>query len=475
MAAPSLAPLALPLRVFLSYSHRDEEWKEGLKRALASLSTNGYITIWDDRKIPAGTAWEDQIETELASAAITLLLISENYLNSGYCRGERDLAIERQRRHPETARVIPLFVQRVALIQSDPLLSLQGLPRDMKWADDWSAHEQNKPRSLIAEGILEEVYALSGHGRQAATPREPAASPRLAPKFVDRDTQEREFKDFWDVASWSRPAAAQIYLLPALDIDYPDYFIQRLREDTVERLARSFKGPHKASTDPIVVEREPRYTSLDLLQHDLSRDLFEAFGATWDPSCRSAKRLAALDRVRRYAFIVIEQTISADAAGPLLPELVSWYANTFWAGFSSETHFLVFIHLCYRVPEIPRRSRLLSWLPFSSGLSASSRPRLFHQLKQILPEGRANLLPDAPGVPLKLLPGLMPIQLDDLRVWLRRLGLARHEIDRAASDLLDEVLRQFGDSRFSYLNDALNRLYEKYLNQSPTTPTEPLS
>ena len=113
MAAPSLTLLAPPLHVFLSYSHRDEEWKDGLKRALASLSTNGYITIWDDRKIPAGTAWEDQIEAELSGAAITLLLISENYLNSAYCRRERDLAIECQRRHPRTTRVVPIFVQRV--------------------------------------------------------------------------------------------------------------------------------------------------------------------------------------------------------------------------------------------------------------------------------------------------------------------------------------------------------------------------
>jgi hypothetical protein len=295
MAAPSQAPFALPLRVFLSYSHHDEKWKDGLKRALASLSTNGYITVWDDRKIPAGTAWENQIDVQLTTASIVLLLITENYLNSEYCRRERDIAIERRRGDPQM-RVIPLFVQRVTLALSDPVVSIQGLPRDMKWADDWTAHEQNKPRSLIAEGILEEVYALSGNRRQTTTASATAAQ-RLAPKFVDRDKQEREFKDFWDVASWSRPSAAQIYLLPALDIDYPDYFIQRLREDTVERLARSFKGSHKASTDPIVVSREPRYTNLGILQRDLSRDLFEEFGAPWDPSCLSAQKLATLDSV----------------------------------------------------------------------------------------------------------------------------------------------------------------------------------
>jgi hypothetical protein len=159
----------------------------------------------------------------------------------------------------------------------------------------------------------------------------------------------------------------------------------------------------------------------------------------------------------------------------LLPGLLSWYADSFWSGFASETHFLVFVHLSYGIPEIPRRRRLLPRLRFQSDSPPSSRSALFDQLKQLLPEGRSNLLPDTLGAPIKLLPELMPIQLDDLRVWLRRLGVPRHEIDRTARGLLDGVLHQFGDSRFSYLRDGLEQFYEEYLNQSQTTPTEPLS
>jgi len=54
-------------------------------------------------------------------------------------------------------RVVPLFVRYVSLAPDDRIRPLQGLPRDMKWADSWSRDEQNKPRGLIADGILEQI------------------------------------------------------------------------------------------------------------------------------------------------------------------------------------------------------------------------------------------------------------------------------------------------------------------------------
>jgi hypothetical protein len=478
MSAPSMAACHLPVRVFLSYCHRDQEWKDDLKRAFASLLSSGYVAVWDDRKVPAGSQWEDQIEAQLGKAGIVLLLISEDYMNSEYCRRERDIAIELQRRNPDRRRVIPIFMKRVALIGSDPVLAFQGLPRNMKWADDWHPHEQNKPRSLIAEGVLEEVYALSGQAARKTGTSTASPSPRLDPRYVDRDTQEREFKDFWDVASWSRHRAAQIYLLPALDIDCPDYFVQRLREDTVERLARSFKSPSKASTDPILVSSEPRYHSLELLEHDLSRDLFEQFDALdfWNSSQPSAKKLGSLDRVQRYAFVTIEQTVRADAAGAMLAELLSWYVNVFWADFHSDTHFLVFLHLAYRMPESSRHARLFSWLSGTPTRQASPRVRLGEHLKQFVPDGRGNLLPDAVGAPVKLLPELMPIELEDLRIWLRRLGVAPHEIDATAARLLEDVHRKFRDTRLSYVYGPLDQFYESYLNKkSKRSQGQPVS
>jgi hypothetical protein len=455
---PASPPVPVP--VFLSYSHRDEAWKDDLKCALGSLSEYGHIAIWDDRKIPAGTAWEPEIEQPLRGARIVLLLVTEHYINSKWCRKECDIA----REHPDR-RVIPLFIKRVALAAGDPILAFQGLPRDMKWADHWPANEQNKPRALIADGILEEVYTFGTHSQPQPQPAIQVAASRLHLKFVDRETQEREFKDFWDVASWSRPGTAQIYLLPAMEIDCPDYFIDRLRDDTVERLARSFKGVQKAAIDRVTISGEPRYQNLEHLQRDLARDLFEEFDALplWNPAQLSAKPLAFLDRFRLHSFVVIEQTIRADLATPLLLRLLPWYVDSFWAGFRADAQVLVFLHLAYPTPQALRPAR--DWLRRLARKSApsSNEIQLEALLHQAFPQGRANLLPDALGAPVKMLPQLAPIQLEDIKNWLRRFFEPRHLIDPTARRLFEGVLRESGGTRLSFFYRPLDEFYDRYV------------
>jgi hypothetical protein len=50
--------LGAPLRVFLSYSHVDEAWKDRVSRQLAVLTEEGLLDVWDDRRIGAGADWE---------------------------------------------------------------------------------------------------------------------------------------------------------------------------------------------------------------------------------------------------------------------------------------------------------------------------------------------------------------------------------------------------------------------------------
>ncbi len=47
--------------VFISYSHKDEVWKDRLRPHLKVLEQVGRITTWDDRKIDAGETWYPEI------------------------------------------------------------------------------------------------------------------------------------------------------------------------------------------------------------------------------------------------------------------------------------------------------------------------------------------------------------------------------------------------------------------------------
>src|SRR5262245_34476443 len=99
-----------PVRVFFSYSHRDEGLRDRLGMHLKALINEGLIEGWHDRRISPGTEWERQIDEHLDSAQIILLLISSNFVASRYCY---DLEMNRalQRHEANEARVVPVILR----------------------------------------------------------------------------------------------------------------------------------------------------------------------------------------------------------------------------------------------------------------------------------------------------------------------------------------------------------------------------
>jgi hypothetical protein len=51
----------MPPTVFISYSHKDEDWKDRLLEHLGALKPQGGIEVWDDRKIRGGDEWPAEI------------------------------------------------------------------------------------------------------------------------------------------------------------------------------------------------------------------------------------------------------------------------------------------------------------------------------------------------------------------------------------------------------------------------------
>lgn len=129
-----------PLKVFISYSHKDEDLKEELEVHLASLKREGAIAPWQDRDIEAGKEWDETIRQELEAAQIILLLITPRFLASRYCFDE-----ETQRamaRHAEgTARVVPI-IMKPSDWQSSPFSKLQVLPKDGKPVTLWDNQDE---------------------------------------------------------------------------------------------------------------------------------------------------------------------------------------------------------------------------------------------------------------------------------------------------------------------------------------------
>jgi hypothetical protein len=99
-----------PLRVFLSYSHKDQELCERFLVHLSELRRQGLIEPWHDRRITAGAEWAGAIDEHLNSAHIIVLLVSADFLASDYCNDvEMTRALER--RGKGEALVVPVILE----------------------------------------------------------------------------------------------------------------------------------------------------------------------------------------------------------------------------------------------------------------------------------------------------------------------------------------------------------------------------
>ena len=54
--------------VFISYSHKDEKWKDLLRSHLGVLEQTDRITVWDDRQIDGGAEWYPEIVAAMERA-----------------------------------------------------------------------------------------------------------------------------------------------------------------------------------------------------------------------------------------------------------------------------------------------------------------------------------------------------------------------------------------------------------------------
>ena len=124
------------IKVFCSYSHKDEDIKEELLTHLHTLDGKIDFDFWTDKKILAGTRWNDEIQTALIEANVILILLSSDYLSSSYCM-EKEAALALSRHRNQEAYVVPIIARAVQWQFTDfaefQVLPKGGLPI-MKWS-----------------------------------------------------------------------------------------------------------------------------------------------------------------------------------------------------------------------------------------------------------------------------------------------------------------------------------------------------
>ena len=69
-------------KVFISYSHKDIEYLNDLKRHFKPLEKS--IEFWDDSMIKTGQKWKEEIKKSIDGCKVALLLVSADFFNSDF-------------------------------------------------------------------------------------------------------------------------------------------------------------------------------------------------------------------------------------------------------------------------------------------------------------------------------------------------------------------------------------------------------
>jgi hypothetical protein len=165
--------------VFISYSHKDEAWKDKLLPQLRALEQAGVdMKVWQDRQIDAGAAWYPEIQEAMADAAVAVLLISADFLASGFCiKEEVPFLLERQEK--QGMLLIPVLIRKCPWKTHRWLAERQMLPRDGKCVSiDFPGDHADGVFSDVAERVFEHFKTL------AAEPRTATDLPEAVQKLV---------------------------------------------------------------------------------------------------------------------------------------------------------------------------------------------------------------------------------------------------------------------------------------------------
>lgn len=144
------------MKVFLSYSHEDEEYKEKLDKHLASLRRNKKIDTWNDRKLLPGSKLDETIKEQLRQSDIIILIVSSSFIDSDYCYGiEMQEAIKRAKNGE--CKIIPV-IARSCMWDDTPFKDFLVLPTDGKAISQYK--DEDEAYTEIARGvkrIMEEI------------------------------------------------------------------------------------------------------------------------------------------------------------------------------------------------------------------------------------------------------------------------------------------------------------------------------
>jgi len=144
--------------VFISYSHKDEDWKDRLVTHLGVMQQEAILDLWDDRRIGAGENWYQEIQVAMDAASVAVLMVSANFLTSNFILRE-EVPRLLKRRKEDGMRIFPVIIRPCAWKQVKWLTQMNLRPKDGKPISRGDEHQIDTDMAAIAN----EIADIIGH------------------------------------------------------------------------------------------------------------------------------------------------------------------------------------------------------------------------------------------------------------------------------------------------------------------------
>lgn len=203
--------------VFVSYSHKDESYKDELEKHLTFLKqTEAIGSFWSDRKLICGDAVSDEIRKNLHDADIVIFLVSIDFLTSWFCV-EVELTETLQRLKSENIRVITVPVRQCSWKQTKLAKYLTATVDGKPIA---SYADQDEAWNEVSEQIAKSAEKLANHGN-------PAGSVSAAKTSFEKTSDTRNQKPPFEIEfrDWLADTAVPLQHDVKEDVCLEDIFI----------------------------------------------------------------------------------------------------------------------------------------------------------------------------------------------------------------------------------------------------------
>ena len=113
-----------PIRIFVSYAHEDEAWREALF-SQSLYTPAGMNFAWTDDRLEPGAGWDETIGDKLRQATVAVLLVSRHFLSSVYIQ-RKELPELLKKRVSEGLKLLWIPIGNIESLPQGELANIQA-------------------------------------------------------------------------------------------------------------------------------------------------------------------------------------------------------------------------------------------------------------------------------------------------------------------------------------------------------------